>query len=394
MIRVAHVIESIGRGGAERLLVDIGRATDRSRFALRVYTLYEQPRTYAEALRVLGVQEECLNLRGKRDLPQGFNRLRALLLRDGADIVHTHLFGANLLGRLAARRLGLPVFTSLHDADYEPVVRDGNPGLTIWKQLLLQAVDSLTARLSGTQIVAVSEYVAASTRKRLGLPSGSIRVIYNAIDTDIYHPRVREARPTVRSQLGLPADAQVVISIGRMTPQKNQGTLLEAVRLLEDRGVRAFVLLAGDGPWRSRYEARAHELGIWARTRFLGDRADVPELLGAADILAFPSLHEGFGLALVEALACGLPVVASRLAPITEIVRDGETGLLVDARSAPELASALVTLLGDADRRSRMGTVGRRDAVSRFSLPVMVQRLEAMYQERVSQASAVLYHSR
>lgn len=382
-IRVAHVIESIGRGGAERLLVDIARVADRS-FALHVYTLYRQPRTQAEALRAAGVPETCLDLRGKRDLSRGYRRLIALLERDRADVVHTHLFSANLLGRLVARRLGVPVVSSLHDADYEAVVREGNPGLAKWKQRLLQAADSLTARLSRAQIVAVSEYVAASARRRLCVRPDCVRVIYNAVDTETFHPRVKEGGPQTRSVLGLPQDALVVISIGRMTPQKNQGILLEATRILQANGIDTFVLLAGDGPWRSRYEARARDLGLSSRALFLGDRPDVPDLLGAADVMAFPSLHEGFGLALVEALACALPVVASRITPISEIVRDGQTGLLIDPRSAEDLGSGLAVLLRDEGRRHRMGTAGRRDVLARFSLPVMIARLEGLYREMVS----------
>ena len=309
-----------------------------------------------------------------------------LLERDRADVVHTHLFSANVVGRMVARRLGVPVVSSLHDADYEAIVREGNPGLTIWKQRLLQAADSFTARLSRAQIVAVSEYVAASARRRLRLRPGSVRVIYNAVDAEVFHPRAREQGPHTRSTLGLPLDARVLISVGRMTPQKNQGTLLEATRILQANGVDTFVLLAGDGPWQSQYEARARDLGLSTRALFLGDRPDIPDLLGAADVMAFPSLHEGFGLALVEALACGLPVVASRIAPISEIVRDGQTGILIDPRSAGDLASGLATLVTDEGRRHRMGTEGRRDVLARFSLPVMIANLEALYRETVSQA--------
>ena len=385
-IRVAHVIETIGRGGAERLLVDIARFTDRSRFALHVYTLYRHPRTQAEALRTADVPETCLDLRGKRDLARGYHRLRALLERDRADVVHTHLFSANVLGRMVARRLRVPVVSTLHDADYEAVVREGNPGLTKWKQRLLRAADSLTARLSRAQIVAVSEYVATSTREHLHLRPSSIHVIYNAVDAEVFHPRARERGPHTRSTLGLPLDARVLISVGRMTPQKNQGTLLEATRILQANGIDTFVLLAGDGPWRSQYEARARDLGLSTRALFLGDRPDIPDLLGAADVMAFPSLHEGFGLALVEALACSLPVVASRIAPISEIVRDGQTGILIDPRSPGDLASGVATLVTDEGRRHRMGTEGRRDVLARFSLPVMIANLEALYRETVSRA--------
>ena len=204
--------------------------------------------------------------------------------------------------------------------------------------------------------------------------------LYNGVDTTIFHPQVKETRQAVRSALGLSASTGVVISIGRMTPQKGQGALLEAVRILLGRGIDVRVLLAGDGPSRSRYEALARELDLRDRAIFLGDWADIPALLGAADVLALPSLHEGFGLALVEALACGLPVVASRTGPIPELVRDGETGILVEPGNATELADSLATILLDDDRRRLMGALGREDAVARFSLPEMVRQLETVYE--------------
>ena len=385
MIRVAQVIETVGRGGAERLLVDIGRGIDRKRFALSVYTLYRHPRTYAQALKDLGVVETCLDLRGRSDLPLGIFRLRALLRRDEASLVHTHLFFANIVGRLAACAAGLPVVSTLHDADYEPAVLQGSPGLTPLKQALLCQVDRLTASASQAKVIAVSEYVGASARRRLGLGPSRVEVIYNGIDTNIFHPSVRAHRQAIRSALGLSESALVVISVGRATPQKGQGTLLEAARLLLDRALDVHVLLAGDGPWRPRYEALARELGLQGRAHFLGDRPDVPALLGAADVLALPSLHEGFGLALVEALACGVPVVASRTGPIPELVREGETGFLIEPGNAAELAASLAVLLRDDGRRREMGEIGREDAVARFSLPGMVRQLEGLY-ERVAGA--------
>jgi glycosyltransferase involved in cell wall biosynthesis len=383
MIRVAQVIETLGRGGAERLLVDIAHEIDRKRFTMSVYTLFRHPRTYAGALKDLGIAETCLELRGRGDILWGIARLPALLRREGADVVHTHLFSANIIGRLAARAVRLPVVSSLHDADYEPAVLQGNPGLTPWKQGLLQHADRLAAWVSRANLVAVSEYVADSARRRLVLGASRVEVVYNGVDTSIFHPNVKDERRRVREALGLSASTRVVISIGRMIPTKGQGTLLEAVRLLLDRAIDVHVLLAGEGQWRSRYEALARDLGLQGRAIFLGDRADIPVLIGAADVLALPSLHEGFGLALIEALACGVPVVASRTGPMPELVRDGETGLLIDAGSATELAASLAVILLDDDRRRRMGAVGREDAVARFSLPRMVRQLEAVY-ERVA----------
>src|SRR5262245_47755733 len=227
MIRLAVVIEALGRGGAERLLVDTARRLDRARFRLRVYTLFTARRNYAEALRALDVPEECLDLGGPREILAGARRLAARFRDQGADVVHTHLFAANLVGRLAARAEGLPVISTYHDADYEPVVRAGNPSLTAGKQALLRLVHASSIFWSRARLVGVSEYVAASVRRRLFVPADRVTVVRNAVDTDVFAPDAAR-RAMTRAALGLAPERPVVMSVGRMTPQKGHDLLLRA----------------------------------------------------------------------------------------------------------------------------------------------------------------------
>jgi glycosyltransferase involved in cell wall biosynthesis len=387
MIRVATVIDALGRGGAERLLVDTARLIDRSRFAVQVHTVFPVRRDYEGALRELGVTESCLGLSGMRGLPAAALRLAQAWRHDPPHLVHTHLFGANVVGRLAARLSGLPVLSTLHDADYEPVVRLGNPGLTPLKQHFLRAVDGFTAAFSRCRVVCVSQYVATAARRRLRVPEVRIDVIPNAVDTHRFGPDER-ARSAMRARLGLAPLTATVAHVGRLTPQKGVEVLLRATRDLVAGGRDLRVLVVGDGFLRSRLERLAIELQIQDRVEFLGVRSDVPEILRAADVLALPSLHEGFGLVLVEALASGVPVVASRTGPMPEIVWEGETGLLFEPGDARDLARALDRLLGDPAMRRRMGRKGREDALARFSLPTMVHRLESLYERVVSESRA------
>jgi glycosyltransferase involved in cell wall biosynthesis len=201
-------------------------------------------------------------------------------------------------------------------------------------------------------------------------------VIANAVDTDVFRPD-DDLRAEARRALDLGADDLMVLSVGRMTPQKGQHTLLHALASPELSSVR--LLLVGRGSRQDYLQALAAELGLSDRVRFLGTRGDVPQLMRAADLFALPSLHEGFGLVLVEALASGTPVVASRVGPVPDIVLEGETGILVEANDAAGLTKAIVCLLRDRRRRLRMGERGRLDALARFSLPRMVRDLEALY---------------
>jgi len=381
-IRIAAVIDTLGRGGAERLLVDTARLLDRSRFEMGVYTLFSRQRDYETALRDIGVDEVCLDLGSHRNLPTGVRRLRASFRQHPPDVVHTHLFASNVVGRLAARLVERRVVSTSHDADYESVVRLGNPGLTRPKQMFLRLTDALTAAVSGAQIVAVSEYVAHSAARRLWVGRERIEVIPNCVDTDRFCPDETRRQET-RAGLSLSAGATVVICIGRMTPQKGQAVLIRALARAQAMGSPLRLLLAGEGACRPAYEALTRELGLDLAVSFLGSRWDVPDLLRAADILCLPSLHEGFGIVLVEALASGIPIIASRTGPTPEIILEGETGLLVEPNDPDALAAALAALAADPARRRAMGDRGRQDAVLRFALPPMVRRLEALYERIV-----------
>lgn len=384
MIRVAVVIEALGRGGAERLLVDTARLIDRSRVALRVYTVFPARRDYVLALHELGVPETCLGVRRPMELPAGMSRLLRLLRANRPDVVHTHLFAANVIGRSAAFLAGLPVVSTLHDADYEPIVRLGNPGLSASKQRALQMLDAASARLSRCEVVAVSRYVAEAARRRLGVPSERVTVIANAVDTERFAGDA-VVRERTRSMLDVLPHTGLLLCIGRLTPQKGQALLLEAVARLPDS--RDFkLLLVGDGAQRPSLERLVQERGLGRRVQFLGVRTDIPDLLRASDVLVLPTLHEGFGLVLVEALACEVPVVATRTGPIPEIVKHNESGLLFEVGDVCGLRDALDRLLAEPLLRGVMGRAGRADVISRFSMPIMIDRLHTLY-ERMGSAT-------
>jgi glycosyltransferase involved in cell wall biosynthesis len=379
MIRVAAVIEALGPGGAERLLVDTARRIDRRKFALRVFTLFAVRRHYAQALADLGVEETCLDLRGPRDFPRGVSQLRRALRERPMDVVHTHLFGANVVGRTAARLSGLPVVSTLHDADYEPITREGNPGLSGWKHGLLRLIDQATLRAARAEVVAVSRYVGDSARRHLHVRAERTTVIHNGIDTTVFRPGTPEERAHARSEMGATGDEVLALCVARMTPQKGHAVLLDALGILgPSRRVRA--AFAGDGDLRPVLEARARELGVAERVRFLGVRSDVPELMRGADVVVLPSLHEGFGLALAEAMASGLPVVASDTGPVPEIVEHDRSGILFPPGDARALSVALDRLMESEGERAAMGGRGRARAMAEFSFETMIGRLEALYE--------------
>jgi glycosyltransferase involved in cell wall biosynthesis len=209
-----------------------------------------------------------------------------------------------------------------------------------------------------------------------GLPSQRVTVIRNGID-----PGSRPspaARWAARSSLGLAPDALVVATAGRLDPVKDLPALVDALAILRLAEPAARLVIIGDGPERARLEQQAATLGVTPALCFTGYRSDVRQLLAAADVYANSSIHEGVSLTILEAMATGLPVVATRVGGTPEVVLEPETGVLVPARSPTALASALATLLHTPGRRRAMGDAARARVKSHFSIDAMVTRyLEA-----------------
>ncbi|MGH7151860.1 MAG: glycosyltransferase, partial [Planctomycetota bacterium] len=189
----------------------------------------------------------------------------------------------------------------------------------------------------------------------------------------------------VRREFSIPTEAPVAVTVARLDPMKGHGVLLEAAAQVVRTLPETRFLLVGGGPIEPELRAQARGLGLGRSVIFAGMRSDVPDLLRAADVFVLPSLddREGFGIALLEAMACGLPIVASRAGGIPEAVPDGSAGTLVPPRDPVSLASAILLLLGDPVRRRALGAEGRRLVEGRFSMGAFVRRTEEFYEDCV-----------
>lgn len=187
-------------------------------------------------------------------------------------------------------------------------------------------------------------------------------------------------REAIRAELGINPNGLVIGTLGRLTAIKAQGDLVEAFAALRAQCENAWLLLVGDGEERQHLLAKARELGMQDRLVLPGWRQDIYAALGAMDIFALPSLNEGMGKALVEAMYAGLPCVATRVGGVPELVGDSEVGLLVEPSSPGELGRALIELAGDPERRRQMGEAGRRRAPE-YGVEQMVIKIEALYEE-------------
>lgn len=302
-MRIMHVITGLTAGGAENQLRLLLRHT---RHDAEVVTL-TNPGSVAAAIRADGFRVTSMEMRGNRD----FSVLKPLTTHIRSyrpDVVHVHLFRSCIYGRIAARLAGVPSVVTTEHSLGEGYIE--GRATTRGTRLLYLATERLT-----DTTVAVSE----SVRDRLiewGVSSRKIVVIPNGIDFDTlrFH---RDAREAARRELGIPGDAVVVGALGRLNPVKGFDVLLEASRPLLSQGHR--LLVVGEGPERSRLMARATACGLGRHVVFTGERTDVPRLLAAMDLLVAPSSSETFGLAVIEGLGAGLPVIYTQCPALDQL---------------------------------------------------------------------------
>jgi sugar transferase (PEP-CTERM/EpsH1 system associated) len=226
-----------------------------------------------------------------------------------------------------------------------------------------------------SRFVTVSQDLNRWLVDEVRVPARKVRTIYNGVDTKRFAPADREA---ARRALGIPLEAGVVGTVGRLDPVKDQAGLIRAVAGIQ--GPRPAVLvIVGDGPLRNALDTLRHEVGLGDRLKLLGERQDIPQVLQALDCFALPSVGEGISNAILEAMATGLPVVATRVGGNVELVRDGETGRLVEVGQPEALGRVLATYLGDAALARRHGAAARARAERDFGLARMLDGYGDLY---------------
>lgn len=361
---VLFVINQLGPGGTERSLADLVSGLGAEGIEASIACL----RSTAEAFRQDARVSCPVQVVPGRGLLSQARSLRRLLRRNPPDLLHTMLFEADVVGRLAAAGTGLPVVSSLVNTSYEPT-RFRDPNVSRHRLRGVQCLDALTGRLLTTHFHALTNAVKDSAVRTLWLPPERITVVPRGRDGARLGVPSPERRERARSDLGLEPADEVVVNVGRQDYQKGHRFLLEAAALLAPAHPRLRVLVAGkEGRMTPELRRLQEELDLESTVRFLGNRSDVPEILAAGDVFTFPSLYEGIGGAVIEAMALGLPVVCSDIAPLREVVEPGESALLVPPEDPGALASALKRVLLDPRTAQRLGRRGRAVYLERFSL--------------------------
>jgi len=372
--RVVYVIGQLGAGGTERQLLELVLRLDRSRWQPEVVTF--TPRGALERDFSAACPIHVLNKTPLREA-KVFIELTRLLRTLRPDVIHTSLYPANWRGALAASLAGRPV-------------RIGSVrNMGDWMGQVRRRIER--AALRGADAVVVNAgAVGGFLHDQVGVPREKIRMIPNGVDLDLFRPR-REGEPDLRRELGGGSDAGMMLvgAVMSLTIKKNPLLLVEAAARLSREHPRARFVIAGEGPLRPALEAAAAASGLAGRFHFAGLRRDVPDVLRSIDLLVLTSDREGMPNVVLEAMATGVPTVATDVGGTGEIIQDRVTGRLVPPRDAEALALALGELLSEPKAVALMGTAARRRAEESFGLDGMVAATECLYSELIEARSAI-----
>lgn len=376
-----RLITWLPMGGIERKIAAVLPRLNHDLFEPHVCCIRERG-PLADQLEQAGIPVHVIPFRSRWD-PVGLWKLHSLVNRLQIDLIHSHMYRANVPATVM--KMGSKQLLTVghyHNMD-------------TWETPAQEMVDRWLAAKRDANL-AVSEAVRLNVLDRLGLPGETVRTVYNGVDLEQFHPVAAAERHATRERLGVAASAKVVIMVARLVGQKNHELVVRAAQEIVQAAPKVCFLFVGDGPLREQLEQLARQLHVEEHILFLGARDDVPQLLAASDIAILPSLKEGFSNAVLEAMACGLPVIASDVGGNREVIDHGRNGFILDIApgdgatlevNEAQFVRYLRRLLSEEDFRSRMAAAAL-EHVRNFSLDVMVYETEQLYLDLLEAAHA------
>lgn len=362
-LRIMHVVHTLRTGGMERNVLALANALEGPHFHTAICSC--TPAGPIKEQRSPGVELFELRKRDGND-PALIARLVRLFRRQRPDIVHTHAWGALVEGLLAARVAGVPVVVhgehgTLRTRRHQIVVQRW-----AWRRV--------------DRLLSVSDALAERMAREVGVPRSQIVTIPNGVDATRFRSR---DRARVRAERSIPLDAVVIGTIGRLVAVKDHSTLLRALAIAAREGRMVHTLIAGDGALHSDLASEARALGLSESVHFLEDRDDVEDVLAAMDVFVLSSTSEGLSNTILEAMAAGLPVVATKVGGNAELVVDTVTGFLVSAQDPSTLWAPLARLIESPALRRSLGAAGRHRVMAEFSFDATVNAYRALYENVV-----------
>jgi glycosyltransferase involved in cell wall biosynthesis len=362
--RVLFLIDELDIGGTEQQILELVSRLDRRRYAPLVCCF--RPGRVSREIEAAGVPVFVFRKRAKLDVRLIWNLVR-LMRRERVDLLQTYLFTANTWGRLAGRLAGVPIIVT------------AERNVDMWEQGIKRVLGVVLDRW--TRITTANSEAVKAYLTRKGLRGDKVRVIYNGVDASRFDGSV-DADAT-RAELGIPAHHAVVGLLARLEPQKDPRTFLQAAAMVAETCPAVSFLVVGGGSLYEDLRREAEDLDIARRVVFTGPRRDVARLLAVCDVTVICSLKEGMSNSIMESMAAGKPVVASRVGGNPELIEDGESGFLVRPRDAVGLASAVRRLVEDPALARAFGQRARARISKQCSVDAMVDATRRLYDELI-----------
>lgn len=358
-MRIGLAIETDDPGGAETMVLQLAAELQRRGHAVFAFGPTGGGGWLTGRLDEMGIERELIEFDGPfglKAVPRWARSLRKLRL----DALHSHEFAMAVTGALASRLAGCRHVITMHGGDYW--------GTAARRRLALRVAAGLSRHTVG-----ISAEFCQRLATTVGIPSRSVELVPNGVA-----PRSGQGEGP-RREFGLAPDEVLVLAVGNLLPVKGHEYLIRAQALLRERGVRLRVVIAGSGPRESELRDLIDAEGVGGSLQLLGYRSDVLDLLAAADVFVMPSRSEGMPMAMIEAMLAGLPVVASRIGGIPELIPDDQHGLLVPSEDPGALAAALERVVRDEALRNALGRAGCTRAQELFTSEAMTDRYEELY---------------
>lgn len=378
MINILHIIGSLPFGGAENLLLTLARNTDRTQFNL-IFCCLNSEGFIADSLRDEGFKVTCLGSYRFRYFYKKMLDIARLIKTEKIDIVYTHLIEANHWGRIGAFIARAPIVCKSEHAIL--------PELWIkpsFKQRIYRFTDRVLDYFTD-MIVYVSEY------QRNVLTNGKHDVskhliVSNAVDQKRF--TLSMSKSDLKNRYGFDGSNIIIGTVGRLVRDKGHEYLFKALKQVNDAKIATQLLIIGDGPEENRLKNLAHELGI--NVLFLSMRHDIPELMKCMDIYTQPTLRESFGIAIAEAMYSGLPVIASNVCGIPEIIQNGITGILVDQKNPTAIADAILDIVKNPAKADELARRGRESIVAKYTGSIYAEKVGRLYETAMARKCTMI----
>jgi len=385
MKHIAHFIETLGSGGAEKALLTYIQTFNMKIFKHTIITLYEPTLStdyWKKNFEVCGVNIFNLNHRNKYNFIRSFFRLRRFLKNEQISLLSTHLFWSNFIGRLAGKSLGIPVISTVHNPDYDTEVSNNWNKSKLRKHKLVRLIDKYTVKYCCNHLIAVSDYTKNHIISKFNLNNDFVDVIYNPVKLDFQAGISKtEVRRSIINEFGLIKNHPILFSSGRVTIQKGHDDLVRCISHLRDNKVLVNLLIAGnlsDVKYVDNIIKIAEDLNVRSQLYLIGERRDVHKILRGIDIFVFPSRFEGMGISLAEAMIAECPIVAYNIGPISELIENSISGSLIESRNWQAFAEEILLLLRNSTFSSELAFNAKERASLLFSPNIQVNKFETL----------------